>query len=103
VKVYSSVAEVHLDIDLTGGTTLPIIDHGDQTMSVETIHLRYFSEEGRPWATSWTASGYSAATGHVLLDIGSLRVPRKDWPGWLTDLVASHRPRTGDRMSLPEF
>jgi hypothetical protein len=104
MKVTYSSAEVSLEIDLTGGHTLPVIDHGDQvgTMSVERVYLRYLSEGGKPWVTGWTCSGYSAATGHALLDLDSSRVNRARTPGWLIDLVASHRPKTGDRVSLPE-
>lgn len=107
MKITYARAEVEVEVDLTGGTTLPVIDHLDRdTMQVERVLLKYLSEDGRPWITHWTVSGYSAATGHTMLDLAShMRAGYKksDTPGWLIDLVADHRPRTGDRMSLPEF
>lgn len=103
MRVIGSAASVTISVDLTGGTTLPIIDYpGHVTMSVEAVHLRYYSEDGRPWVTGWACSGYSAATGLALLDIDSAKVPRRDWPGWINDLVADSRPKTGDRI-LPEL
>jgi hypothetical protein len=103
VKIIGSAASITISVDLTGGTTLPVIDSPNYiTMSVEAVHLRYYSEDGRPWITGWACSGYSAANGHALLNIDSAKIPRRDWPGWLVDLVAENRPRTGDRV-LPEF
>jgi len=103
VKLIGSAASVTISVDLTGGTTLPIIDSPHYvTMSVEAVHLRYYSEDGRPWTTGWACSGYSSANGSVLLDIDSASMPRRGWPGWLVDLVAESRPKTGDRI-LPEL
>lgn len=105
MKIAYTSAEVTINIDLVGDHTLPVINHpayGGDTMSVESVHLRYYSDTGRPWVTSWICTGYGAAAGNAMTDLESHRVPRRDWPGWINDLVANSRPKTGDRI-LPEL
>lgn len=105
MKIAYTTADVTISVNLIDGHTLPVIDHpayDGETMSVEEIHLRYYSDSGQPWVTSWTCSGYSAATGRGMTDVESHRVPRRDWPGWVNDLVSQTRPKTGDRI-LPEL
>lgn len=105
MKIAYTTADVTIAVNLIDGHTLPILSHpaySGETMSVEEVFLRYYSDSGQPWVTTWTCSGYSAATGNAMTDVGSHQFSRRDWPGWITDLVASSRPKTGDR-TLPEL
>lgn len=95
-------AQVSIEVRLYG--TLPLLKtHRGETMGVQVLNLLYRSEDARPWGTMWQAVGYDNETGHALMDVVSQAILRRDWPGWIVDIVESNRPKTGDRTTLPEL
>jgi hypothetical protein len=102
MRVEHAHAKIVVEVLLHGD--LPLLEtHRDETMGVQTLYLVYLSEDAQPWVVTWEAQGYDYRTGHALLDVSSRTIARAGWPGWLVDIIASHRPKTGDRLTLPEF